>query len=93
MRPPVSRHVLALVLLVTLVLASPAAGQEPGTTIPGATTTPTALAPPAVADDLDGGSPQVFVALSLLGGASALAIMVVQWFRTRPPRHPPSREG
>ncbi|MBA2437616.1 MAG: hypothetical protein H0V52_04595, partial [Acidimicrobiia bacterium] len=35
----------------------------------------------------EGGSPVVFVALSFLGGATALAIMAVQWVRTRPPGH------
>lgn len=78
------RSVIAAVVLVMIValVHEPAAGQE-ATTVPEIST-PTAS--PA-GDDLDGegGSPWVFALLSVLGGATALAILGVQWIRTRPP--------
>ena len=76
--------VVLLVVIVALV-HQPATGQE-ATTVPEIST-PTAG--PA-SDDVDGegGSPWVFALLSVLGGATALAILGAQWMRTRPrPRH------
>lgn len=60
----------------------PATGEE-ATTVPEIST-PTGR--PA-GDNLDGegGSPWVFAVLSVLGGATALAILGGQWIRTRPP--------
>lgn len=74
---------IATVALMVAVMASvhpPAIGQEPTTVPENSTESP-------VGDDLDGegGSPRVFALLSVLGGATALAILGVQWFRTRPP--------
>lgn len=79
------RHVIAAVVLLVVIVAlvhEPATGQEV-TTVPEIST-PTAS--PA-GDDLDGegGSPWVFALLSVVGGATALAILGVQWIRTRPP--------
>lgn len=76
---------IATVALMVAVMASvrpPAIGQEPAT-MPE---TPTSTESPA-GDDLggEGGSPRVFAILSVLGGVTALAILGVQWFRTRPP--------
>ncbi len=77
---------LVLVLGVALggppVMAQEPTTVEPPDEAPGGA--PLVEDPPA-ADVLDGegGSPQVFVVLSLLGSTTALAIMAVQWFRTR----------
>jgi hypothetical protein len=83
----VTRRLLAsiLVLLALALPAGSALAQEATTTVPEATTTPTRL-PPTVGEGLDGdgSSPLVYVALSLLGGATAVSIMAVQWIRTRP---------
>ena len=82
------RRVIASMVLLVVILAlahQPATGEV-------ATTVPQVSAPterPA-GDDLDGdgGSPWVFAVLSVLGGATALAILAGQWIRTRPPpRH------
>lgn len=75
--------VAVAVAVLALVAGAPATGQDASTTVP---VVPTSLAPPIGDDDLegDGGSPLVFVALSLLGGTTAVAIMAVQWIRTRP---------
>lgn len=73
-----------LVLLVLALPAGSALAQEPTSTVPESTTTPTRL-PPTVGEGLDDGSSLlVYVALSLLGGATAISIMAVQWIRTRP---------
>jgi hypothetical protein len=81
---------LVLILLALAVTGRPALAQEPSTTVPGATTDSTGLAP-IIGDgvDGDGGSPRIFAAISLLGGTTAVAIMAVQWFRTRPRTKPP----
>ena len=77
-----ARCVLATVALLVALAHQPATGQE-ATTVPEITT-PTES---PVGDDLDGegGSPWVFALLSVVGGATALAILGVQWIRTRPP--------
>ena len=79
------RDVIAAVVLLGVIMASvhePATGQE-ATTVPEISTP----IPSPPGDDLDGegGSPWVFALLSVLGGATALAILAVQWIRTRPP--------
>ncbi|HEV2071613.1 MAG TPA: hypothetical protein VGR26_17630 [Acidimicrobiales bacterium] len=79
------RCVTATVVVLVVVMALvhlPATGQEP-TTVPQ-TSTPSGR--PA-GDDLDGegGSPRIFALLSVLGGATAVTILAVQWVRTRPP--------
>ena len=84
--------VVVLPLLAVLILVAagpPAGGQQPPPTAPESPTSSTGgLAPPAGGDlDGDGGSPLVYVALSVLGGTTAVAIMAVQWFRTRPGGH------
>lgn len=82
-----ARLVAATVILSVVVLVlsgAPAAAQEP-TTAPEPT-----VSPEGPGGDLEGegASLRFFVALSLLGGATALAMVAVQWFRTRPPgRH------
>lgn len=77
-----ARCFIATVVLLVALVHQPATGQE-ATTVPEMTT-PTES--PA-GDDLDGegGSPWVFALLSVVGGATALAILGVQWIRTRPP--------
>lgn len=79
--------VSALLFLTVLTVAGPAAvGQESTTTVPAPPPSPPDVGP--VGDlGADGGSPAVFVVLSLVGGATALAILAVQWVRTRPPGH------
>lgn len=84
---------LALLLVALGLLDHPALGQEPATTTPEATTSSTGLAPVIDGDlegDLegDGGSPRVFVLLSLVGATAAVSIMAVRWFRTRPDTPP-----
>ncbi|HWH34146.1 MAG TPA: hypothetical protein VNT56_02390 [Acidimicrobiales bacterium] len=82
--------VVALVLVVGLATLGLLAGQ--GGPVGAQETTTTLLGPPTTADELlpggriaqPGGSPAVFVALSALGGATAVAIMAAQWIRTRP---------
>ncbi len=77
----------------TTAVPAPATSEAPTTFVP-----PPGVAeggpgdPGTSVDELEGeppldagvGSPNVFVALSLAGGATALAIMGVQWVRTRP---------
>lgn len=101
-RSPPDGHRVTVVLLALLLVAlglldHPALGQEPATTTPEATTSSTGLAPVIDGDlegDLegdtegDGGSPRVFVLLSLVGATAAVSIMAVRWFRTRPDTRP-----
>jgi hypothetical protein len=84
---PVVLLLLPLFLLLVLTLAGPPAmGQESTTTVPAPVPSSPDVGP--VGDlGAEGGSPVVLVALSFLGGATALAIMAVQWVRTRPPGH------
>ncbi len=74
---------LAVLLVVLGALSGPAGAQEPAPGAPDAFTTTTA---PSIGPglDSDGGSPRIFVLLSLLGGTTAVTIIAVQWFRTRP---------
>lgn len=83
-RPVVPAVLLVLLLVLVLVPAGPpASGQESTTTVPAPARSSPDVGP--VGDlGAGGGSPLVFVALSFLGGATALAIMAVQWVRTRP---------
>ncbi len=71
---------LAVLLVVLGVLSGPAGAQDPAPDAPTTTLTPSIGA----GLDSDGGSPRIFVLLSLLGGTTAVTIMAVQWFRTRP---------
>ena len=78
------RLLITTVVLMVAIMASvhlPASGQE-STTVPEIST-PTES--PVGDLDGEGGSPRVFALLSVLGGATALAILGVQWIRTRPP--------
>ena len=77
-----ARCLIATVVLLVALVHQPATGQE-ATTVPEMTTSTES---PAGADlDGEGGSPWVFALLSVGGGATALAILGLQWIRTRPP--------
>ena len=72
---------LTLSVVPLVLCGTPASGQEP--TAPE----PTVSTDGAGDGEREGGEARLgyFVALSLMGGTTAVAILAVQWVRTRPP--------